>query len=64
MVKQQENQIHEEVRRDKIKRQQKKQLFVIEKQTAEARKYHRVEQKVKLIRKGGKGENRKDSRGK
>ena len=57
-VKQQETQVLEDVRRERGKRQYKKELFVIEKQTAEARKYHKKEQKVKRIKKdmgGSKG---------
>ena len=39
------------MRRERSKRQYKKELFVVEKQTAEAKKYHRKEQKVKMIKK-------------
>ena len=40
------------MRRDKANRQRKKELFVIEKQTAEARQFHKKMQKVKHIKKG------------
>ena len=52
LVKQQETQVLEEVRRQKNKRQLKKELLVIEKQTSEAKKAQKKEQKVKQIRKG------------
>lgn len=55
-IKQQEAQVLEDVRRERSKRQTKKEMFVIEKQTSEARKVHKKMQKVKQIQKGsGKG---------
>jgi hypothetical protein len=57
-VKQQEVQIREDVRKERGQRQQKKEAFQQEKQTAEARKFNKKMNKVKLIKKdmkGGKG---------
>ena len=50
-IKQQEIHAIEDVRRERGKRQQKKELFVLEKQTSEAKKYHKKEKKVKMIKK-------------
>ena len=53
----------EDVKKNKIQRQVKKELFVIQKQTEEAKKYHRQTKKVKTIKKDSKmGRNGKDSK--
>jgi hypothetical protein len=52
VVKQQEAQIREEVRREKGQRQQKKEQLIIERQTVEVKKYNRQIKKVKQSRKG------------
>lgn len=55
VVKQQEAQVREDVRREKGQRQQKKEQLIIEKQTVEVKKYNRQIKKVKQSRKGTKG---------
>jgi hypothetical protein len=55
VVKQQEAQVREDVRREKGQRQQKKEQLIIEKQTVEVKKYNRQIKKVKQSRKGPKG---------
>ena len=50
----QEKEIRDEVRMERVKRIQKKELFVVEKQTAEAKKMNRMKKIHKMKGKGKK----------
>jgi hypothetical protein len=64
LVKQQEAQVRQDVRRERGQRQQKKEMLIIEKQTVEAKKAHKQMKKVKMISKGEKDAKDKKDRSK
>lgn len=51
----QERRVVEGVKKDKIQRQVKKEIFILQKQTEEAKKAYKQMKKVKTIRKESKG---------
>lgn len=48
----QENKVREDIKKERARRREKKEIFILQKQTEEAKAYHRKLGKVKQIKKG------------